>query len=178
MSITDELREWMDRTTARFDGRRYLLGTDEELTAIADRIDVAHKEAYDAAYQDGENAILAVFDKRGNADVDKTMAEHGWYRALDADKKPIHLGDEVYQVEGGWVYTVKSISFNPDNTTVTFECKHGFGNDSAHNLRHYHEPTVEDVLHDFICDHEEGVRDEVDLIAEYAAKLRLAGDAE
>lgn len=39
-------------------------------------------------------------------------------------------------------------------------------------------PTVEDVLHSFICDIEEGVRFEPNIIAEYAAKLRLAGDAE
>ena len=173
MSITDELRAYA--------GSFYLFrykDVREKLDVIADRIDAAHKEAYDAAYQDGENAILAVFDKRGNADVDKTMAEHGWYRALDADKKPIHLGDKVYQVKGGWVYTVKSIRFYPDNTTATFDCEHGFGSDNAHNLRHYHEPTVEDVLDEmlqrFSEDSYEGGL--TDFIAEYAAKLRLADD--
>ena len=171
MSITDELREWVR------DGKGSLL-------AIADRIDAA----YHAAYQDGENAILAVLDKRGNADVDKTMAEHGWYRALDADKKPIHLDDKVYQVKGGWVYTVKSISFYPDNTTVTFGCEHGFGSDNAHNLRHYHEPTVEDVLREFADEMNENLgmytgeaidadewRDaDAKTVEKFAAKLRLA----
>lgn len=171
MSITDELRKW---------GYGFCGDTHDVVTAIADRIDAEHKEACDAAYQDGENAILAVFDKRGNADVDKTMAEHGWYRALDADKKPIHLGDKVYQVKGGWVYTVKSISFYPDNTTVTFECKHGFGNDNAHSVRHYHEPTVEDVLREMLdaCGELPAEETNEAIVAEYAAKLRLAGDAE
>lgn len=153
---------------------------------------ITDEAAYHAAYQDGENAILAVLDKRGNADVDKTMAEHGWYRALDADKKPIYLGDKVYQVKGGWVYTVQSISFYPDNTTVSFACEHGFGNDSSHNLRHYHAPTVEDVLREMhaeldevtalyvgeAIDSDERDRDEARIFAEYAKRLTLAGDAE
>lgn len=153
MSIADELRKWFDRYTMRKD-------VYDELTAIADRIDAAHEEALSKAYMD--------------------MSDSEWVRLpKDADGVPIHLGDEVYQVEGGWVYTIESITLRPDNTTVTFSCKHGYGCDSSYNVRHYHAPTVEDVLHEFICDHEEGVRDEIDLIAEYAAKLRLAGsDAE
>lgn len=172
MSITDELRRFIEDPLLGIASQDLHI---EVLTKIADHIDVA----YHAAYQDGENAILAVLDKRGNADVDKTMAEHGWYRALDADKKPIHLGDKVYQVKGGWVYTVKSISFYPDNTTVTFDCEHGFGSDSAHNLRHYHEPTVEDVLREFANQFAPEAttlsdQDFDEIISEYAAKLRLA----
>lgn len=185
--ITGELRQWADDALMR-------LSAHEDVLAIADRIDAAHEEAllsarnhgyelgcedaYEAAYQDGENAILAVLDKRGNSDVDKTMDEHGWYRALDADKKPIHLGDEVYQVEGGWVYTVKSITFYPENTTVTFECKHGFGCDNAHNVRHYHSPTVEDMLCELLDKVDDDRAGQAEIIAEYAAKLRLVGDAE
>ena len=168
--ITGELREW-------FKDRIFMANGWQELHDIADRIDAA----YHAAYQDGENAILAVLDKRGDSDVDKTMDEHGWYRALDADKKPIRLGDEVYQVEGGLVYTVESITFYPNNTTVSFGCKHGFGCDNAHNVHHYHAPTVEDVLREFgdWYAHTKGGCDEEAIIAEYAAKLRLAGgDAE
>lgn len=173
MSITGELREWAHE-------HLYKSGIRSDLLAIADRIDAA----YHAAYQDGENAILAVLDKRGNSDVDKTMDEHGWYRALDADKKPIHLGDEVYQVEGGWVYTIESITFYPDNTTVTFGCKHGFGCDNAHNVRHYHAPTIEGLLRDFGVDIAHALGADPDatvpeaIIAEYVDKLRLAGDTE
>ena len=171
MSITDELREYVSNAD-----RDVYTG---KLLAIADHIDAAHERlcsrsrsnGYSDGFTDGFNDIESWV-----IDHEDEMAEYGWYRALDADKKPIRLGDEVYQVEGGWVYTVKSITFYPDNTTVSFSCKHGCGCDNAHNVRHYHAPTVEDVLHDFICDHEEGMRDESDLIAEYAAKLRLADD--
>ena len=117
-----------------------------------------------------------MFDSRPM--TDENIAEHGWYRALDADKKPIRLGDKVYQVKGGWVYTVKSISFYPDNTTVTFDCKHGFGSDSAHNLRHYHAPTVEDVLREMVAAYMNTPLDDSnddEFFAEYVDKLRLAG---
>ena len=108
----------------------------------------------------------------------------------DADGVPIHLGDKVYQGKGGWVYTVKSINFYPGNTTVTFDCKHGFGCDSPHNIRHYHAPTVEDVLWEMhyelyevimarwasectIGEYSKRVNEIVD---EYATKLNLAND--
>lgn len=116
------------------------------------------------------------------------LEEHGWYQALDADKEPIKFGDDVEwrhtcgscELCHGIVMGIKTdkiddevfheITVKVDRfTTVRL---------MANQLRHYHAPTVEDVLHEFICDHEEGVRDEADLIAEYAAKLRLAGDAE
>lgn len=115
MAITDELRKWardntvQDKVLTTYPVQHPVHGTVESLLRIADSIDAEHEEAllsarnhgyelgcedaYEAAYQDGENAILAVFDKRGSADVDERMAEHGWYRALDADKRPIHLGD-------------------------------------------------------------------------------------
>ena len=190
----------------------------QSMLDIADRIDSAHEkalhEAYTKGYEDGVGVANAKdaqaeylrgkndgYDEgwdAGFASADDwlaqhedAMAEHGWYRALDADKQPIKLGDEVYQVEGGLVYTVESITFYPDNTTVSFGCKHGFGCDNAHNVHHYHAPTVEDVLRGVVtlcyntwkeespfhfCDVDDVMKS--GNIADFAAKLRLAGDAE
>ena len=164
MSITDELREWAHE-------HLYKSGIRSDLLAIADSIDAEHQKAIRELNNLADSSVLL---------------------PVDADGVPIHLGDKVYQVKGGWVYTVKSISFYPDNTTVTFECEHGFGSDSAHNVRHYHEPTVEDVLREFAekmnenmgmyvgeaIDADEWRSADSSTIAKYAAKLRLAGDGE
>lgn len=184
--ITGELREW-------FKDRIFMANGWQELHVIADRIDAA----YHAAYQDGENAILAVFDKRGNADVDERMAEHGWYRALDADKEVIRADDELFWKEDGdsagrvtaigvgrrdgWVWTLTDGGCVSVGHATSLLC-------------HYHTPTVEDVLRDCIANvcranaqlYEQGshpltMKDidyEVDeYISEYAKRLRLAGDA-
>lgn len=175
MAITDELRSGVANYPFR-DNRDFAL-----FEGIADRIDAAHERlcsrsrsnGYGDGFTDGFNDIESWV-----IDHEDEMAERGWYRALDADKQPIHLGDEVYQVEGGWVYTVKSITFYPDNTTVTFSCKHGFGCDSAHNVRHYHAPTVEDLLREMLDAWGELPSNATNeaIVAEYAAKLRLRGD--
>lgn len=156
MSITDELREYADS----FYLFRYK-DVREKLGAIADRIDAEYQKA--------------IRELNNLADVSALLP-------VDADGVPIRVGDKVYQVEGGWVYTVESITFYPENVTVTFGGKHGFGCDNAHNVRHYHEPTVEDVLREF-ADIVRKERVELatiseDTIAEYAKRLTLAGDAE
>ena len=173
--ITGELREW-------FEDRVFMANGWQELHAIADRIDAA----YNAAYQDGENAILAVFDKRGNADVDERMAEHGWYRALDGDKQPIRIGDEVDSdhhedgtVTGVQFYEMANVGIRtlvavrPDGWDVATWY-------APDEYRHHHEPTVEDVLREMLDAWGElpsNMTNEA-IIAEYAKRLRLAGDAE
>lgn len=152
MSITDELRKEVFYAPMEPDQRGRFI-------AIADHIDAEHQRAMAAA------ALIA-----GVPMTDEHMAEHGWVRLpKDADGETWHIGDrtesgqvvyKLYLDKHGWSF-------------------YGLVNDIDPAIhRHYHAPTVEDVLHEFICDHEEGVRDEVDLIAEYAAKLRLRGDAE
>lgn len=197
MSITDELRKWAKGSTLSS-------WTAEHLTAIADCIDAEHEKAMSRAGQllaDAEkdrdynyanwqeckqnvlqhNITMAELD----AEIERLKDElaHRIELPKDADGEYIHIGDEVYQVEGGWVYTVESITLRPDNTTVTFSCKHGFGCDSAHNVRHYHAPTVEDLLRQFLgeCEHASmlGYTDmPQDIFDTYTSKLRLAGDAE
>ncbi len=152
MSITDELRKYV--------GNFYLFrykDVRESLTAIADRIDAEHQKAIRELNNLADASVLL---------------------PVDADGVPTRVGDKVYQVEGGWVYTVKSITFYPENTTVSFEGKHGFGCDSAHNVRHYHEPTVEDMLWELLGKITPLMEDDeaVPIVAAYAERLRLADD--
>ena len=138
-----------------------------------------------------------MFDSRPM--TDENMAEHGWYRALDADKKPVRVGDKVdsdhyddgtvtgiqfYEMSNGGIRTL--IAVRPDGWDVpTWH--------TPDEYRHYHAPTVEDVLREMhaeldevtalyvgeAIDSDERDRDEARIFAEYAAKLRLAGsDAE
>jgi len=190
MSITDELREWAKGSTLSS-------WTAEHLTAIADRIDAEHEKAMSRAgqlladaekdrdynyanWQDCKQRVLQGNITFGelNAKIAHLMDElsHRIEPPKDADNVPIHVGDvmEWIDLDGkvSLVFTVEAVGtdcfFAWDKSTGRFVQK------EASAYRHYHAPTVEDVLHEFICDHEEGVRDEVDLIAEYAAKLRLA----
>ncbi len=197
MAITDELRD-------NIKGAEQLYGREfPRLTAIADRIDAEHEEAllsarnhgyelgcedaYEAAYQDGENAILAVLDKRGNSDVDKTMAEHGWYRALDADKQPVRIGAEMDSdhYEDGTVVGLQF--FNTANKTprVLIAIRpHGWDTPTWRDPESYHHaPTVEDVLRQFLGECESAANlgyDEVpqEVFDDYMKRLQLRGDAE
>ena len=166
MSITDELRE-------------YALGWDEgnrvrrDLTAIADRIDAEHEREL-AEQQDSLTVGMQPM-------TDENMAEHGWVRGpLDADGKMWRSGD---MSDSNWG-VIEGIAYEDGRWLVS-------GHDTsapwipADSIRHHHAPTVEDVLREFaanIADVLGGddfkLDDNDELYAEYAAKLRLAGDGE
>ena len=158
MSITDELRKY---------ARGYELMVNHKLLEIADRIDRAHDHAVMSAMND------ALYHAN-----DKNMAEHGWVRGpLDADGKMWRSGD---MSDSNWG-VIEGIAYEDGRWLVS-------GHDTsapwvpADSIRHYHEQTVEDVLREFadrVCNsgHQWGL-DAADTIAMYAAKLRLAGDAE
>lgn len=75
MSITDELREWWVHRFPVMDGNLH-----NDFTAIANRIDIAHKHA------------IGYVDDRDP----ETMAENGWVRLpKDADGEYIHIGDRM-----------------------------------------------------------------------------------
>lgn len=179
MSIADELRKWFDRYTMRKD-------VYDELTAIADRIDAAHEEAiqreHETAYDKGYDEGYASADD-WLAEHEDAMAEHGWYRAVDADKQPVRIGAAMDSdcYEDGTVVGLQF--FNTANKTprVLIAIRpHGWDTPTWHDpedYRHHHAPTVEDVLREF-ADEVRRCCDSEQTIAEYAAKLRLAGDAE
>lgn len=173
MSITDELREWMfDHTVNCSDDRIALV-------AIADRIDAEHesKVSYwqDASYKDGYDEGFASADDYFT-DKRETLKEHGWVKLpVDADGVPIHVGDRLtdsaeFKSEG----VVESLMLEPTGWSVHFGA--GWADERIHDWHHHYPPTVEDVLEEFaqmyIACNDKGT------IAEYAAKLRLAGEGE
>lgn len=129
------------------------------LVAIADRIDAAYDEA-----------ITSVMNDALYYANDKDMAELGWIRLpVDANNEYIRVGDRMQVCDTGIVFDVTLLRLinsgwvvNPVNFVPS-------------DLRHYREPTVEDVLREFgdWYAHTKGGCDEDGIIAEYAAKLRL-----
>lgn len=117
--------------------------------------------------------------------TEENMAEQGWVRLpKDADNEYIHFGDDMEVVGGhfaGEHGAVGYLAITEDGWEVDGE--------PPQSLRHYHAPAVEDVLwemtHDW-CDaacagkmttaERDAAREAV--IAKYAAKLQLVGDAE
>lgn len=172
MSITDELRKWAGCNISyktRFD----------ELIAIADRIDEEDAMKYAAGIDEG----FASADDWLNANEDD-LAKHGWVKLpVDAEGKPWHVGDMTENKQ-----TVQGMCLN----------KHGWHflgtvNDIDPSIHtHYQPPTVEDVLREFAqemndnlgmytgeaIDADEWRDADAKTIADFAAKLRLAGDAE
>ena len=169
MSITDELRRWINGNTVI-----HVTG----LRAIADRIDAEHERAVMSAMND------ALYHAN-----DKSMAELGWVRLpKDADGVPFRIGDKVdsdhyedgtvtgiqfYKIYNGGIRTL--IAVRPDGWDVaTWR--------TPDEYRHHHELTVEDVLTKML-EQAVGYSDAhttvaTNAIAEYAAKLRLAGEGE
>lgn len=158
----------------------------------ADDARLYYEEGFDAGFASADDWL---------AQHEDAMAEHGWVKLpvdgeapskqladwierrglvtgpLDADGKLWHSGD---MSDSNWG-VIEGIAFENGRWLVS-------GHDTsapwipADSIRHHHEPTVEDVLEEFadrVCNsgHQWGL-DAADTIAEFAAKLRLAGDAE
>lgn len=172
MSITDELRKW---------GYGFCGDTHDVVTAIADRIDAEHESACAEAYGNGVMSVPIALD------------ESQWVKLpVDADGVPIRVGDAV--TCGATVWTVTGLKFLGEGWGICCTVYNEYGGSGTSvyppsDLRHHHEPTVEDVLRE--CCHKyhslliddmndaiNGVeRDYIapdEIIAEFAAKLRLA----
>lgn len=160
MKLTDELREyvWQHATN------------NDELRAIADRIDEAHKHA------------IAYVDDRDP----ETMAENGWVKLpVDADGEYIRIGDAV--TCGATVWTVTGLKFLGEGWGIccTIYTKNGSSGTTIYppsDLTHHRPPTVEDVLREF-ADLVRKERIELatisdETLSEYAKRLRLAGEDE
>ena len=161
MSITDELRDWMTNNYSGWPSKQ------AEGYASADRIDAAHDEALVSSYFDG------VFS-------DGELAENGFIRLpVDADGEIIHVGD-VMEAEDNCIRKVDAMQVSSRKWSIglvtTFDS--AFSWHDADSTRHYHAPTVEDVLQKLL-EQAVGYSDAhttvaLDAIAEFAAKLRLA----
>lgn len=182
MSITDELREWIaslytpNSGTVKMEGER-----------IADHIDAAHRSALEKLAAQVDESERSGFDQ-GFASADDwlaqnedAMAEHGWVRLpVDADGVPIHVGERV-QIFGNDQGTVSHMSLADDGwrVYVKYDGGNGTGSGEPKRIRHHHTPTVEDVLREFAREIDADAYGITDAkVAEFAAKLRLAGEGE
>ena len=111
----------------------------------------------------------------------------------DADDEYIHIGDSMECLLDGakTVLLVGYMTYRSDgwHIALTIEESYRFQSYAPKELHHYHEPTVEDTLREFAhvgirIGAKDGIKaGEIDFyadeeaIAEYAPKLRLAGDA-
>lgn len=178
MSITDELREyiWQHATN------------NDELRAIADRIDAEHQKAEDEwKAKDGQTWLRGYAECRaelmeGNEVIAADLEKAGWVKfpPLDADGEPWHIGDEIAN-QYNLHLTVSEIVY-ASNGYWMLHAKPNW-RFYANIACHYHAPTVEGVLREFA----EKITDSQipnvhptyeEAIAEYAKRLRLAGDAE
>lgn len=182
MSITDELRTG---GIYRFPSNRRVF-TEEELTAIADRIDDQHEKESEAAWQRGYD--------RGEDDAEferldelRKEVQADWVPLpVDANGKVIHVEDEVELLDGSKRFNAEWLEWDGEDWVVHETIGYGAYHEPS-SLRHYHEPTVEDVLRDVVtlchntwkeespfrfCDVDDVMKS--GNIADYAAKLRLA----
>ena len=159
MAITDELRNWIN-------GNTIIHVT--ELRAIADRIDAEYEADVSTACR-----LAAALDN-------DALAERGYIALpVDADGVPIRVGDEMAFIGRMTVDATDghNVFFFADNWADGVYCVR------ADELRHYHAPTVEDVLREFA---EKVIDSQIpgmhptyeEAIAEFAARLRLAGEGE
>lgn len=161
-SITTELREWLENA--------YTYGTGDDL----------FKKNYRPWF--GWKLVLEpMLDA-----IEAELAERYVALPLDADGVPIHIGDSIEIIggeygtavaieqceDGGWNVSMRPAGWD---TPTLF---------SAESVRHHHPPTVEDILDKFATDYDQiagGDEDHqkyLNLIAEYAKRLRLAGEDE
>lgn len=177
MSITDELRKYVIDA----DGMGMTHGHAKCIYAIADRIDVTHRSALEKlAVQLEEASDMREFcgrlEEAANNREDVTMWGVDYIPLpVDADGVPIHVGDKL--TDGEYRFTVHELAtFGDGSWSIRNEDGNAW---AACDVTHHNTPTVEDVLREFadrVCNscHQWGL-DAADTIAEYAARLRLAG---
>lgn len=189
MTTTDELRKW---------GYGFCGDTYDFVTAIADRIDAEHEKAmiragqllddaekerdYNYAnWQECKQKVLQgniTFDEL-NARIEHLMDElsHCIELPKDADGEYICAGDKL----DGYGKTIEAVELRYGRSGWVLISRDGNAYADTFAFTHHHAQTVEDVLREMAdrCYADEGEpRDRDAIVAEYAAKLRLAGDAE
>lgn len=132
----------------------------------------AFMDGNSGVYHDCEKFKAALVDMLEQADPDTHMI-----LPVDANGVPIHIGDELcgYGYPNGGVYCMAI-----NGADVIFVASVGMSYKdmllwSPKDCRHYHKPTVEDVLRDFVnrvMSYNEDEDDGDAIISDYAAKLR------
>ena len=161
MSITTELRKWaedstlQDRVLTTCPPQHAVHGVLETLLRIADRIDGKVASYYVQLPKDAEGIPFHVGDHVEVPD------------GLPSEGKPWQVGTITRLDLGAMCWHVRVIAGGMGHTYLT------------ENVRHHHKPTVEDVLTEFtakLIERSRLTNGAAQTIAEYAAKLRLAGE--
>lgn len=166
--ITQELREYIERHPTMM----HAVG----LADLLDNIDAIHKSLEDECAE--MHDFCERVEQAAQAREDVTFWGVDYMPLpLDADGVPIHIGDVMEWCDSGEKLTVDGIGidvlFYIDGENAEWT--------AARNKHHHHEPTVEDVLREFVTEFN---RDDTELcgdeiIERFAKRLQLAeGDAE
>lgn len=161
MNSTDELRKWASVEVP------YKYG--HQLNAIADRIDVEHQKALDERDSERFNALMDAREKGVNAVLKEPEGFGLTALPKDADNVQWRIGEK--DENGSEVIAFNLVS---DGWYVITDSGWSFRSEKH---RHYHVPTVEDLIRDTILQcvgHLPEYWDES--IAECAAKLQLKED--
>ena len=171
MRSIDNLREWVNGDELR--AGMSLRTARDSILAHIDNIEREVEELRDREYRNGME------------DGEMAAERDGWVRMpVDADGEAIHVGDVMDEQLPFGGYAAPA----PVDTMELSRGAGGYGwmvrLDSESGafinpklLRHHHAPTVEDVLEEFMARWMETHHDDIPALkAEYAAKLRLAGD--
>ena len=159
-SITTDMRMLMGCFTGFTEFER------DKFERLCDAIDAIH------ANLERENESL-------RRELDRVMGEQdhdGWVELpKDADGEAIHIGDEL---DVGFVVRIVITDDEwPPYLYAYKETPHILTQHFCGEVSHYHAPTVEDVLGEFVARWMETHPDDIPALkAEYAAKLRLAGE--
>ena len=186
MAITDELREYaraFDHVWFKSDGTAiFTTGIppidadrgDKHMLRIADRIDAEHERGMDDAWDNGYEADYLGIEN-WLIEHQQVMEHHGYIELpKDADGEYIRIGDVMAYADN--TKPMEVVALVPPAVFLTED-----GPRFADMCRHYHTPTVEDVLREFAlaCEDAGNAGPEVSRIAaEYASKLRLVGEGD
>ena len=164
----DALRAGMSLRTARDGILAHIDAIEREVKELTDERDLL-KTQWEAGV-DFDQRLEAAADKR--EDVTLFGVD---YTALpeDADGVPIHVGDKL--TDGEYTFVVDELAaFGDGSWSIRNEDGNAW---AACDVTHHHAPTVEDVLEEFVARWMETHHDDIPALkAEYAARLRLAGD--
>lgn len=203
MSITDELRKWANGSTLSSWTLKKLIAIADRIDAEHQKAmsragqllaDAEKDRDYNYAnWQECKQKVL-----QGNITIDElntriecleNALSHCIELPVDADGEYIRIWDVMDFTKNVRGLTVLGIGIVDASESSLGEFGLGVfvreGNDYVwYNAEflHHHTPTVEDVLEDFYrtakADSDANMGDLYETIAEYAAKLRLAGDEE
>lgn len=175
----DAVHAELERENERL--RKKVKDQSAQLSEVQNALERRNEGELKPRWQKELNRLKAERDSMAAA-LDAAQGEHDFapeshYVMLpkDADGVPIHVGDWI---TGRWNAKAKVVAVTSDD--VYWWEPDGCHWCHAFEVRHYHAPTVEDVLREFVAEfnRDDSELCDEEIIERFAAKLRLAGDAE